>query len=81
MPPHDVNRDLAVLCEQAGLARMTPQQLRHLAASLLPAQGVDQRVIVEVLRHSTIRLTADLHTHAVGPQLRGALERLDDALG
>lgn len=60
---------------------MTPQKLRHSAASLLLAQGVDQRVIMEVLRHSTIRLAADLYTHVVGPQLRDALERLDDALG
>ncbi|MGH8903991.1 MAG: hypothetical protein ACRDYA_20520 [Egibacteraceae bacterium] len=33
------------------------------------------------LRHSTIRMTADLYTHIVGPQLREAMERTDEALG
>ena len=75
------NRQLRMMCERAGLPRVTPHELRHSSASLLLAQGVDQRIIMEVLRHSTIGLTADLYTHVVSAQLRDALDRLDAALG
>ena len=37
--------------------------MRHSAASLLIAQGVDLKLISEVLGHSSIRMTADVYGH------------------
>ena len=39
--------------------------LRHSAASLLLAQGVQLRAIMELLGHSTIALTANTYSHVM----------------
>jgi integrase len=43
--------------------RWSPHELRHSAASLLIAQGVDLKVVSEVLGHSSIRITSDVYGH------------------
>ena len=55
--------------------------LRHGAASLLLAQGVSLREIMEILGHSQISLTANTYAH-VAPELkREAAARLDALFG
>ena len=39
--------------------------LRHGAASLVLAQGVHSRVVMEMLRHSTITLTMNVYSHVI----------------
>lgn len=56
-------------------------ELRHTTPSILMAMGVDQRVIMQILRHSTIVLTANLYTHVADPTVRAALDKIDGALG
>ncbi len=56
-------------------------ELRHSAPSILLSLGVDQRVIMRILRHSTIVLTANLYTHVVDPLVRSAVDRIDSILG
>lgn len=66
------------LLEAAGLPRMRWHDLRHGTASLLIAQGVDLRVVMEILGHSTITLTANTYAHvseALLDTARTALER------
>ena len=65
---------------QAGLRRQRFQDLRHCAASLLLAQGLGLREIMEVLGHSTIALTANLYTHLAPAMMRDAAARMDKAL-
>ncbi|MFE0640442.1 tyrosine-type recombinase/integrase [Streptomyces sp. NPDC058877] len=55
--------------------------LRHTCASLLLAQGVDARIIMETLGHSTITMTLDTYAHVMQTTLRAAADRMDDALG
>lgn len=55
--------------------------LRHTCASLLLAQGVDARTIMETLGHSTITMTLDTYAHVMQTTLRAAADRMDDALG
>lgn len=43
--------------ERAGIRRIRFHDLRHSCASILGAQGVSPREIVELLGHSTITLT------------------------
>ncbi|WP_461008470.1 tyrosine-type recombinase/integrase [Streptomyces capparidis] len=55
--------------------------VRHTWASLLLAQGVDARTIMETLGHSTIRMMLDTYPHVMDTTLKAAAERMDDALG
>jgi integrase len=55
--------------------------LRHACASLLLAQGLDLKVIQEVLGHSTITITGDLYAHVLMGLKRRAAERMDALLG
>ncbi len=73
----DVTRALQRLLAAAELPRMRFHDLRHGAATLLLAQGVHPRVVMETLGHSTIAVTMNVYSHVVpalqrGPARRGA---------
>jgi integrase len=50
---------------------------RHTAASFLLAQGVHPRVLMEILGHSTYRLTMDTYAHVMPAGLREAADAMD----
>ncbi|MEU2990886.1 site-specific integrase [Streptomyces griseoincarnatus] len=79
--PRGLNRMLTILCRDARVRRVRVHDLRHTCASLLLAQGVDARTIMETLGHSTITMTLDTYAHVMGTTLRAAADRMDDALG
>ena len=55
--------------------------MRHTCGSLLIAQGVHPRVVMEILGHSQISLTMNRYTH-VAPILNDdAADKLDSLLG
>lgn len=68
------------LSEQAGLPRIRLYDLRHSSASLLLALGAPLRVVMEVLRHSSITTTANIYAHVEEGLSRDALDRLGAAL-
>jgi integrase len=55
--------------------------LRHTAATLLLAQGVSPRVIMDTLGHSQISLTLNTYSHVLPELQREAAARMDAALG
>lgn len=59
--PRSLNRMLTVLCREAKVRQVRLHDLRHTCASLLLAQGVDARTIMETLGHSTITMTLDTY--------------------
>jgi integrase len=65
----------------AGLPRLRFHDLRHGAASLLMAQGVHPRVVMETLGHSTIAMTMNLYSHVVPALQRDAADRMEALLG
>ncbi|MFJ6778416.1 tyrosine-type recombinase/integrase [Streptomyces yangpuensis] len=79
--PRSLNRMLTILCAKAKVRRVRVHDLRHTCASLLLAQGVDARTIMETLGHSTITMTLDTYAHVMQTTLRAAADRMDDALG
>ncbi|WP_259472080.1 site-specific integrase [Streptomyces shenzhenensis] len=79
--PRGLNRMLTILCRDAGVRRVRVHDLRHTCASLLLAQGVDARTIMETLGHSTITMTLDTYAHVMSATLKAAADRMDDALG
>lgn len=72
---------LTILCRNAKVRRVRVHDLRHTCASLLLAQGVDARTIMETLGHSTITMTLDTYAHVMDTTLKAAASQMDAALG
>ncbi len=69
------------LLAAAGLPRQRFHDLRHGCATLLLAQGVSPRVVMDVLGHSAITLTLNTYSHVVPALQTEAARRMDAALG
>jgi hypothetical protein len=54
--------------------------LRHTCASLLLAQNVPARVVMEILGHSQLAMTTDLYSHVMPTALRAAADAMDRVL-
>ena len=54
--------------------------LRHTCVSLLLALGVHPRVVMEILGHSQIAVTADLYTYVLPALNEDAARRMQEAL-
>ncbi len=75
-----VTRRFHKLLMVAGLPPMRYHDLRHGAASLMAAQGVQPRVAMEILGHAQISTTMNIYSH-VAPELqREAAERMAASL-
>jgi integrase len=74
----NVTRWFHQILERAELPRIRFHDLRHTAASLLLAQGVEPRVIMETLGHSQISLTLNTYSHVMPQMQRVAADRMDD---
>ena len=73
---------MSLLLKEAGGAQAAHgyRPYRHACASILLAQGVPARVVMEILGHSDIRLTLNTYTHVVPALGREAAERMDAVL-
>jgi integrase len=70
--PRNFYREFRNICDEAGLGRWHPHELRHSAASLMLAQGVKLHVVSQVLGHSSIRMTSDVYGHLLEPDRQDA---------
>ena len=76
----DVNRSFKALLRRANLPDVRFYDLRHSCASLLVAQGVHPRVVMEILGHSTITLTMNTYSHVLPQAQRDAIGLIDTLL-
>lgn len=76
----NVTKAFQSLLERVGLPRMRFHDLRHSAATLMLAEGVPPRVIMETLGHSNIGMTMNLYAHVVPSLQRDAADRMDEVL-
>jgi integrase len=67
------------LLKEAGIRRVRVHDARHTAATLLLAQRVDQRVVMEILGHSQISMTSR-YAHVLPQVMSDAAERIGQAL-
>src|SRR5664279_4540135 len=63
----------------AGLPRITPHALRHTAASLAIAAGVNVKVVQTMLGHKSATMTLDLYEHLFADQLDEVADAMDSA--
>ena len=79
--PRNLARVLDALVAEAGVRRIRLHDMRHTCASLLLAQGVPARVVMEVLGHSQLGITMNLYSHVMPSALREAADAIDRVLG
>jgi len=77
MEPRNVNRRFNELRAKSGFEWLRLHDLRHACATYLLAHGVEPRTVMEILGHSTIRLTMDLYGHVLPDRLRAAASAMD----
>lgn len=75
----NVRRTLRRLVKKAELRHIRFHDLRHTCASLLMAQNVNPRVVMEILGHSQISLTMDTYAHVMPSLKRDAADEIDKA--
>lgn len=68
------------LLAQADLPQRRFHDLRHSCATLLLAQGVSARVVMEILGHSQIALTMNTYAHVIPELRRGAASKMEDLI-
>jgi integrase len=76
--PRNANRAFSNLLVVAGLRPTRLHDLRHTCASLLLAQGVSPRVVMETLGHSAIAVTMNTYGHVMPLAQREAADRMND---
>lgn len=79
--PRNLTRFFDGLIARAGVRRIRFHDLRHTCASMLLAQAVLARVVMDVLGHSQLAITTDLYSHVMPTALREAADAMDRALG
>lgn len=78
--PRADHREWQRLLREADVPAARLHDARHTAATLLLAQGVPARVVMELLGHSQITLTLGTYTHVVPELARDAAARMGDVL-
>jgi len=68
------------LLKKAGLPDIRFHDRRHSAATLLFSEGVHQKIVQELLGHSTITMTMDVYSHVLPSMQQDAISRLNSVL-
>lgn len=78
--PRNDYRSFQLIIKKSGLRKVRLHDLRHTAASLLLAQGVPARVVMEILGHSQISVTMNTYSHVDTTLTQVAADRMQEAL-
>jgi integrase len=63
LPLDHVTKRFRELCEATGLRPIRLHDLRHGAASLMLAAGVDLALVSKRLGHTSVSITSDIYSH------------------
>ena len=64
------------VAKRLGIGKISWHTFRHTYSCLLHANGEDPKVVQELLRHSSIKVTMDIYTQAVTSAKRKAQSRV-----
>lgn len=78
---HITERHFKPLLKRAGLPLVRFHDLRHSAATLMLAQGVNPKIVSEMLGHASVVLTLDTYNHVMPGIQAVVAEQMDLALG
>jgi integrase len=84
MPMDGINllrREFLPLLVRAGLPRIRFHDLRHTAATLMLAQGVNVKVVSEMLGHADVAITLRIYAHVLPDMQASATAALDSLFG
>ncbi len=81
LPGHRINSALARIATAAGLAHVNPHKLRHSAASVMLAEGMDVAAVGAVLGHASPAVTMSVYAHALGARKVAATDAIAAAVG
>src|ERR1051326_1130519 len=82
LKPDSVSASVSLLCRRLRLPKgASLHMLRHSNASILLANGVDLATVSARLGHSSVRVTADVYSHALRGRDREAAGRWDELMG
>jgi len=79
--PSNVTHNFQKVLARLGLPRQRFHDLRHCCASLMLAQGLTLKDVMETLGHSQISLAANLYGHLYAERRREVASRMDGILG
>ncbi|HEY4034925.1 MAG TPA: site-specific integrase, partial [Ktedonobacteraceae bacterium] len=77
MNPLNLVSDFKKLLKQTGLPDIRFHDLRHSAASIWLALGINPKVIQELLGHSSIHVTLNVYSHVLPTMHKEAMDSLD----
>jgi len=75
--PRNMQRTFQRICRKADLQGFTPHSLRHTFATLGYAQGIDLKVLQEILGHANINETANTYTHVGIDTIRQEMKKVE----
>ena len=79
LKPDSVSVAVSLLCRRLGLPKgASLHTLRHTHGSFLLADGMDLATVSERLGHSSVRVTADIYSHALRGRDQEAARRWDE---
>jgi integrase len=79
LKPDSVSAAVSLLCRRSGMPKgVSLHTLRHSHGSVLLADGVDLPTVSERLGHSSVRVTADIYSHALRGRDKDAARRWDE---
>jgi integrase len=81
LEPRNLTRQFKTLLATAKLPDMRVHDLRYSRATLLLAQGVNPRVVMETLGHSQVSLTLNTYSHVLPSLQRDAAARINRVFG
>src|SRR6185312_13490788 len=80
--PHNITkRSFKRYLDKAGLSReIRFHDLRHTAATLLLASGVNVKVVSEMLGHSNVSITLQIYAHVLPHMQQSAVQAMEQML-
>ncbi len=68
------------ICKEAELEDVHPHTLRHTFATRGLENGIDLKIMQDLLGHSSIKMTADIYTHVLLDTKKNSILKLSDTL-